>query len=256
MRLRAHLQRQLLPRFLFRRRKRADSLEDVCRALCPNADGPSTRFRSAERSKRPRRRRGSPTRICPTPANSRELRSGLLVPAQGGELGGSAARAEARYGHEKLDILVTPEKSAEMARPIIDPKAKPTPDAKGKPGPRNASMVAGPGAAPGATPSSDAATAVLDANGADTKLSAEAATVSRETWAFQATTCRGRELHRELGPKSGIDRTRRRQTLGADSRASALARPMSGRRAASSGPASRPVRPGATGETGTVPCGR
>ena len=40
------------------------------------------------------------------------------------------AAAEARYGHELRDILVTPEKSAELSRPIIakaaaDPKAKP-----------------------------------------------------------------------------------------------------------------------------------
>jgi hypothetical protein len=88
---------------------------------------------------------------------------------------------------------VTPEKSAEMARPIIDPKAKPPTDAKGKPVAPNASLLAGPGATtglgmgatPGATPgttSSDTAIApVLDASGADTKLSAAAATVSRET---------------------------------------------------------------------------
>ena len=92
------------------------------------------------------------------------------------------ADAEARYGHEKHDIIVTPEKSAEMARPIIDPKAKPAVDPKAKPG---VSLVAGPGAAPaatpGATPPVDAANApVLDANGTDTKLSAAAATVSRE----------------------------------------------------------------------------
>src|SRR4029077_3473375 len=103
------------------------------------------------------------------------------------------ADAEARYGHEKHDILVTPEKSAEMARPIIDPKAKPVTDSKGKAGAPNTSVVAGPGATsapgPGAlprvtpgAPSSDTAIApVLDANGADTKLSAAAATVSRET---------------------------------------------------------------------------
>ena len=97
------------------------------------------------------------------------------------------ADAEARYGHEKHDILVTPEKSAEMARPIIDPKAKPLTDSKGKPIAPNASVVAGPGAAsppgagPAAVPSLDTATApVLDANGADTRLSAAAATVSRE----------------------------------------------------------------------------
>jgi hypothetical protein len=81
------------------------------------------------------------------------------------------ADAEARYGHEKHDIIVTPEKSAEMARPIIDPKAKPTADPKAK------DLVAGP-----AVPTTaDGATApVLDASGADTKLSAEAAAVSRE----------------------------------------------------------------------------
>jgi hypothetical protein len=94
------------------------------------------------------------------------------------------ADAEARYGHEKHDILVTPEKSAEMARPIIDPKAKPALDLKGKPIMPGASVVAGPPAAPGpapGAPSLDTATApVLDANGADTKLSAAAATVSRE----------------------------------------------------------------------------
>ena len=87
---------------------------------------------------------------------------------------------------------MTPEKSAEMARPIIDPKAKPVADSKAKPGAPNTSVVAGPGATsapglgalPGVTPgapSSDTAIApVLDANGADTKLSAAAATVSRE----------------------------------------------------------------------------
>src|SRR5260370_39363863 len=102
------------------------------------------------------------------------------------------ADAEAGYGHEKHDILVTPEKSAEMARPIIDPKAKPAPDAKGKAGAPNASLLAGPGATPGlglgpipgatlgATSSDTAIAPVLDANGADTKLSAAAATVSRE----------------------------------------------------------------------------
>ena len=59
------------------------------------------------------------------------------------------ADAEARYGHEKHDIIVTPEKSAEMARPIIDPKAKPAVDPKAKPG---ASLVAGPGPRPAQRP--------------------------------------------------------------------------------------------------------
>ncbi len=64
-----------------------------------------------------------------------------------------------------------------MARQIIQPKVKPAADSKAKPGAPNASAVAGPGA-----PSSDTGTpTVLDASGADATLSAEAATVSRET---------------------------------------------------------------------------
>ena len=100
----------------------------------PTRTWPSTRFRSAERSKRLRRRRGSPTRICPTPANSsRPSIRTALAGAKGESWAEALAGAEARYGHEKHDILVTPEKSAEMARPIIDPKAKPAADPKASP---------------------------------------------------------------------------------------------------------------------------
>jgi hypothetical protein len=79
------------------------------------------------------------------------------------------AGAEARYGHESHDILVTPEKSAEMSRPILDPKAK---AAAGK--------IAKTGAKAGAQ-TVDTPAPGLDANGTDTQLSAEAATISRET---------------------------------------------------------------------------
>ena len=164
------------------------------------------------------------------------------------------ADAEARYGHEKHDILVTPEKSAEMARPIVDPKAKPAADPKAKPGAPgtpSASVVAGPGAAPASGPGAaharrafiDAGTApVLDANGADTKLSAAAATVSREASGIAGgDTQSAKSFSVNQGRTVEVDRTRRRQADGADSRANALARPISGSSAASSGPASRPV---------------
>ena len=91
------------------------------------------------------------------------------------------------------DILVTPEKSVELSRPILSkvaayPKAK-AGKANGKgtgPGPDAASAQPGVAASqPGVTPSSVGATspppgAALDANGADTALSAAAAAVSRE----------------------------------------------------------------------------
>jgi Protein of unknown function (DUF2865) len=174
---------------------RADSLEDVCRALCPNADVALYSFPFGGTIEEAESPSGEPYANLPNASKFERTYDPSCSCRRKGESWAEAlADAEARYGHEKHDILVTPEKSAEMARPIVDPKAKPATDAKGKlgaPAVPNASVVAGPGAAPasgadaGPTPgaaSGDKGTAtVLDANGADTKLSAEAATVSRET---------------------------------------------------------------------------
>ncbi len=173
---------------------RADSLEDVCRSLCPNADMALYSFPFGGTVDEAASPTGEPYANLPNAGKFEKAYDPSCSCRRKGQSWAEAlADAEARYGHEKHDILVTPEKSAEMARPIIDPKAKPATDSKGKPGAPNASVVAGPGAAPapglgatpGATPgapSSDTAIApVLDANGADTKLSAAAAAVSRET---------------------------------------------------------------------------
>ncbi len=167
---------------------RADSLEDVCRALCPNADVALYSFPFGGTIEEAAAPTGEPYANLPNAGKFEKTFDPTCSCRRKGQSWAEAlADAEARYGHEKRDILVTPEKSAEMARPIIDPKAKPLTDAKGKPIAPNGSVVAGPGAptAPGTTataiPSLDTATApVLDANGADTKLSAAAATVSRE----------------------------------------------------------------------------
>jgi len=167
---------------------RADSLEDVCRALCPNADVALYSFPFGGTVEEAASPTGEPYANLPNAGKFEKTFDPTCSCRRKGQSWAEAlADAEARYGHEKRDILVTPEKSAEMARPIVDPKAKPATDAKGKPIAPNASVVAGPGAPPapgaGATaiPSLDTATApVLDANGADTKLSAAAATVSRE----------------------------------------------------------------------------
>jgi hypothetical protein len=175
---------------------RADSLEDVCRALCPNADMALYSFPFGGTIDEAASPAGEPYANLPNAGKFQKTFDPSCSCRRKGESWAEAlADAEARYGHEKHDILVTPEKSAEMARAIIDPKAKPAADSKVKPGapaaPNASSLVAGPAAAPaagtGATaapgaPSSDTGTAaVLDANGADTKLSAEAASVSRET---------------------------------------------------------------------------
>jgi hypothetical protein len=168
---------------------RSDSLEDVCRSLCPNADMALYSFPFGGTVEEAASPTGEPYANLPNAGKfEKSFDPSCSCRRKGQSWAEALADAEARYGHEKHDILVTPEKSAEMARPIIDPKAKPLMDSKGKPIAPNASVVAGPGAPPaaglGATPgapSLDTATApVLDANGADTKLSAAAATVSRE----------------------------------------------------------------------------
>jgi hypothetical protein len=153
---------------------RADSLEEVCRALCPNADVALYSYPFGGTIDEAASASGQPYADLPNAGKFQTTNDPSCSCRRKGENWAEAlADAEARYGHEKHDIIVTPEKSAEMARPIIDPKAKP-----GMPG---APVVAGPGAGPGATPPADAAVApVLDINGTDTKLSAETATVSRE----------------------------------------------------------------------------
>jgi hypothetical protein len=159
---------------------RADSLEDVCRSLCPNADMALYSFPFGGTIEEAASPTGEPYANLPNAGKfEKTFDPSCSCRRKGQSWAEALANAEARYGHEKHDILVTPEKSAEMARPIIDPKAKPATDSKGRPIAPNASVVAGPGAP--AAPSLDTATApVLDANGADTKLSAAAATVSRE----------------------------------------------------------------------------
>ena len=153
------------------------------------------------------------------------------------------AAAEAKYGHEKRDILVTPEKSAEHAPPeSFDPKAKPAEDRRPRPG---APLDAGPGAGatPGASRRRDPPDApVLDTNGTDTALSAATAAVSREASGIAGGDVQSaRASPGSQGQTVGKRRSGRRQPEGADSRANALARPISGSSAASSGPASRPV---------------
>jgi Protein of unknown function (DUF2865) len=176
---------------------RADSLEDVCRSLCPNADMALYSFPFGGTIEEAAAPTGEPYANLPNAGKfEKTFDPTCSCRRKGQSWAETLADAEARYGHEKRDILVTPEKSAEMARPIIDPKAKPALDLKGKPIMPGASVVAGPPTAPGAgpatvpaagpgvapgAPSLDTATApVLDASGADTKLSAAAATVSRE----------------------------------------------------------------------------
>ena len=222
---------------------RADSLEEVCRALCPNADVALYSFPFGGTIDEAESASGEPYANLPNAGKfEQSYDPGCSCRRKGESWAEALADAEARYGHEKHDIIVTPEKSAEMARPIIDPKAKPAVDPKAKPARRRGSRRRAGGRAWRDAPwrRSERAGPRHQRNGHQTQ---------RRDRHGQPRSVRHRrrrrpgreELQRESGANGGSHRTGRGQTDCPDSRASALARPISGRRAASSGPASRPV---------------
>jgi hypothetical protein len=167
---------------------RADGLEEVCRALCPNADMALYSFPFGGTIEQAASPTGEAYANLPNAGKFQQTYDASCSCRRKGQSWAEAlADAEARYGHEKHDIVVTAAKSAEMARPIVDPKAKPVVDPKAKaaaatgaaalPGAPVPPVAAAP---PGQAPADAANTTVLDANGAETKLGAEAATISRE----------------------------------------------------------------------------
>jgi hypothetical protein len=172
---------------------RADSLEEVCRSLCPNTDVALYSFPFGETVNEAVSPTGERYIDLPNALKFQQAYDSSCSCRRKGESWAEAlAAAEARYGHEPHDILVTPEKSLELSRPII---AKAAADAKTKPTKSNAATAVAatpagapsPGASPttaasptAAAPSLDASSAALDVNGAETALSAAAANVSRE----------------------------------------------------------------------------
>lgn len=182
---------------------RADSLEEVCRSLCPNADVQLYSFPFGGTINEAVSSTAQPYVDMPNALKFEQTFDSTCSCRRKGESWAQAlAAAEAKYGHESHDILVTPEKSVEMSRPIISKAAA---DPKGKPAKANAKAIAPtpdaafpqpgvassqPGVAPsqpgvaappgGASPPPGGSTLGLDANGADTALSAAAAAVSRE----------------------------------------------------------------------------
>ncbi len=152
---------------------RADSLEEVCRSLCPNADVALYSFPfGGTINEAVSSSTGEPYVNSPNALKYLQSYDSTCSCRRKGQSWADAlAGAEAKYGHESRDILVTPEKSAEMARAIVDPK-KSGADAKAKVAKASAKTTVQTVDTP--PPPG------LDANGADTKLSAAAATISHE----------------------------------------------------------------------------
>jgi len=139
---------------------RLQGLEDMCRALCPNADVSLYTYPASGGIEQAVSISGARYMDSPNALKYRQSLDSTCSCRRRGESWAEAlAGAEAKLGREsKGDIFVTPEKSAEMSRPRLDPKAK----------------AAKPATAT-ATPNPQSADAGVDPN-----LSQQAATISRE----------------------------------------------------------------------------
>jgi hypothetical protein len=135
---------------------RLTGLEDMCRALCPNADVSLYTYPPSGQIEQAVSINGSKYMDLPNALKYRQSLDPSCACKRKGESWAEAlAGAEAKLGREsKGDVFVTPEKSIELSRPRFDPKSKAKTPADAK-------------AAPAADPSVDA-------------LSQQAATVSRE----------------------------------------------------------------------------
>ena len=201
---------------------RLGGLEDMCRALCPNADVSLYTYPPSGQIEQAVSINGAKYMDMPNALKYRQSVDPTCSCKRKGESWADAlAGAEAKLGREsKGDVFVTPEKSIELSRPKFDAKAKAKTPADAK---------ATPGGAPTADPAVDA-------------LSQQAATISREASGIAGGEAQtGAKYGEGQGQTVEIGRPRRRQAEGADNRSNALTRPISGSRAASSGPDSRPV---------------
>lgn len=139
---------------------RADGLENVCRALCPNADVALYSLPFGGTIDEAVSSTGEPYGSLPNAhkfEQAYDLSCSCRAPGQ--SWAAALAAAEARYGRNTHDVLVSVEDAERMSRPVRDPKAKP----------------AAADAAPAEPPPG------LDINGVDAKLSAAAAAMSRQT---------------------------------------------------------------------------
>jgi len=168
----------------FGARSRADSLEDVCQSSCPNAEVKLYSFPLGGTIDQAVSSTGQPYADLPNAHKfEQSYDSSCSCRRPGQSWAAALANAEAKYGHNAHDILVTPEKSAEMSRPVENLKTI---------------------AARAALTKSDAATAAddsgpspldLDINGVDTKLSAAAASMSRESSGIRDESAESRAIY-------------------------------------------------------------
>jgi hypothetical protein len=150
---------------------RLDDLEDMCHALCPNADVSLYTYPASGEIEQAVSISGARYVDSPNALQYRKtFDSSCSCRRRGQSWAEALANAEIKLGREdKTDIIVTPEKSAELSRPKLDPKVEAKTDPKSK--------STKPIVAPVPIPAPASGT---DAYGVDLNLSQQAATISRE----------------------------------------------------------------------------
>ena len=167
----------------------------MCHALCPNTDASLYTYPANGEIEQAVSISGARYLDSPNALKFRQSYDPNCSCKRKGESWAEAlAGAEAKLGSENRgDIIVTPQKAAELSRPKADTKADTKPDPKVK-----TAKGLKPGAPPAPTPTPSASTAAnpvgTDVNGVDTQLSAQAATISRETTAIGAGADAGAAL--------------------------------------------------------------
>ena len=146
---------------------RLESLDDLCRAQCPNADVSLYTYPSGGEIEQAVSVTGARYMDLPTALKYRQsYDSSCSCRRKGQSWADALANAEVKLGQQGHgDIIVTPEKAIELSRPKADVKPEVKPDPKSK---------TAKGAKPAPTPTPDL-------TGVDANLSQQAATISRET---------------------------------------------------------------------------
>ncbi len=155
---------------------RLDQLADLCRALCPNAEVTLYTYPVNGEIEQAVSINGARYMDSPTALRYRKTFDSSCACRRRGQTWASAlGPAETLLGQEdKSDIIVTPEKAAELSRPKADTKVDVTKSKGGK----SAKIAAVPAPTPGATPSDGGKT---DANGVDMVLRDAAANISHDS---------------------------------------------------------------------------
>ena len=158
---------------------RLDGLEDMCHALCPNADVSLYTYPASGEIEQAVSISGARYVDSPNALLYRKtFDSSCSCRRRGQSWADALANAEVKLGREfKTDIIVTPEKSLELSRPKPDPKLEAKTDPKAK----STKPIVAPLPTPTPTPTSAALPSGTDTYGVDVNLSQQTATISRET---------------------------------------------------------------------------